>query len=147
MSGAWFLIYVALEWSRVQQQNLRTQNQSCLAPPLLLFPSNCSELSLTGPQSSPLYPFPCLLSSLSLKSFCLLSASISVTVMSKHISCVQGGFQRHQAVPPTWLSECRWKYLAEDTDTSPLWKKHSIKVGFNPWPVYSVRANRCRTIQ
>lgn len=83
------------------------------------FQSNCSELRLSGPQSSPLHPFLCLLSSLSLKSFCLLSACISVTGMSKHISCIQGGFQWHQSVPPTGLSS-RWNYFVEDTDTSAL---------------------------
>lgn len=63
----------------------------------------------------PLYPFLCLLSSLFLKSFFLLSACILLTGKSKHISCVRGGFQWHQSE----LSS-RWKYLTGDTDTSPV---------------------------
>lgn len=71
------------------------------------FQPNCSELRLSGPPSSPFYPFLCLLSSLSLKAFCLLSACILVTGMSKHISC--GVFQRHQPGPPTELSSRHWR--------------------------------------
>lgn len=93
------------------------RNQGCLTLPLLL--SSLTAQSWSPWSSiSPLYPFLCLLSSLSLKSFCLLSACISVTGKSKHISCVQGGFQWHQSVPPTELSS-RWKYLAMATDISP----------------------------
>lgn len=127
MADAWFLIYVELcpaaESEKLQSKavSLRLCFLSCLT-------------ALSSVVSAPtLFP-ACYRHSLSLKSFCLLSACISVMGTSKHISCVQSRFQCRHSLLPTWLSKCRLKYLADTQQ--PRFNKAASK----PWPFYCVRA-------